>query len=73
MREEFEQVHEKLDKISEDVVKINNTLIKQESNLELHMYRTDLAEKRITYMERTLVAVGLAIILGLAKIVGFIG
>lgn len=41
-------------KLDDRLDKIDITLTKQEENLRLHMYRTDLAEKRLEHIEKDL-------------------
>lgn len=47
--------HEKLDRIEEKLADIDKTLVKQHSQLEHHIYRTNLAEDRIQDIEDTLI------------------
>jgi uncharacterized protein YPO0396 len=48
----MEDILKKLDKIDEKLGSIDRTLIKQEENLKLHMYRTELAEANLTLLRR---------------------
>ena len=48
----MEDVLKKLDKIDEKLGSIDRTLIKQEENLKLHMYRTDLAEANLKVLKQ---------------------
>ena len=48
----MEDVLKKLDKIDEKLDSIDKTLIKQEENLKLHMYRTELAESNLKLLKQ---------------------
>lgn len=48
----MEDILKKLDKIDEKLGSIDRTLIKQEENLKLHMYRTELAEANLILLRR---------------------
>lgn len=51
------KILEKQDKMSEDISDIKLVNIKQEENLRLHMYRTELAEQNIEILKKELVPV----------------
>lgn len=53
-KEELMQIIKKLDKIDDRLGSIDKTLVKQEGNLELHMMRTTMSEKRLEVMEEAL-------------------
>lgn len=48
---------EKFGKIDQRLDDIDKTLIKQEENLKLHMYRTDLAEKNLEVLSNRIAPV----------------
>lgn len=54
MEDRFNRLEEKLDGINERLGNIDQTLVRQEKNLELHMYRTDLNEKAVAKMSTAL-------------------
>jgi len=43
-----------IEEIKDSLKNVDETLIKQEANLKLHMYRTELAEKRLEHIESDL-------------------
>jgi hypothetical protein len=47
-----ERLELKIDKIDERLDSIDKTLIKQEENLKLHMYRTELAENNLKLLKQ---------------------
>lgn len=47
----MENIENKLNKIQEDIVEIKETLARNTTSLELHMQRTELAEKRIELLQ----------------------
>lgn len=71
----------KLDKIAEDISGIKVSQISMAKDLEIHIYRTDLAEKRIEQVAKQLQPVqehvalvnnGLKLLGGLAILTGFV-
>lgn len=54
MNVETKKLELKLDKIEERLSSIDVTLTKQASQLEHHIYRTDLAEKHLSMLEQEL-------------------
>lgn len=48
------RIDSKLDKIQDRLESIDVTLVKQHAALEKHIYRTDLAEKRLELVENEL-------------------
>lgn len=49
-----EKVMSTLEKMAEKIHSIDLTLAKQEENLKIHMYRTELSEKRLEHIENVL-------------------
>jgi len=43
----MDYIEKKIDKIQEDITEIKQTLVKNTASLDLHIYRTTLAEQRI--------------------------
>jgi hypothetical protein len=50
----FEKIDKQYEKTSSRLNAIDQTLVKQEENLKTHMYRTELAEKRLEHIESDL-------------------
>lgn len=48
----MEDILKRLDRIDEKLDSIDKTLIKQEENLKLHMYRTELAESNLKLLKQ---------------------
>lgn len=48
----LDDIHSKLDKLDSRLDNIDKTLVAQQKDLEHHVKRTDLAEKRIEQVER---------------------
>lgn len=51
MKEDLDKINDKLDKVSEDIVSINNTLIRQEASLSEHMRRSLANEKAVDILK----------------------
>lgn len=68
----LEKIYQKQEHLSEEISDIKVTLAKQEENLRLHMYRTELAEKSIEILKEELKPVKAHVILiqGVAKYLG---
>lgn len=75
------KILEKQERMSEDISDIKLVNIKQEENLRLHMYRTELAEQNIEILKKELVPVkkhvdlinaAVKIIAGVSILVGII-
>lgn len=47
-----EKLHEKIDKIAEDIVDLKVIAVKLEENLKYHILRTDLAEENIKLLRK---------------------
>lgn len=63
---------DKQDKITDDMGDIKITLSKQEENLRLHVYRTDLAEQNIELLRKQIIPIETHVhyIQGITKLVG---
>lgn len=51
MKEDLEKIHDKLDKMSENIVSIDKTLIRQEASLNEHMRRSLANEEAINILK----------------------
>lgn len=51
MKERIDRLEDKIDKVSEVLVCIDKTLVKQEENLKEHMRRTNLLEQALEPVE----------------------
>ena len=54
MKQQIDRLENKVDKLDNRLDSIDKTLVKQEGNLDIHMYRTKIAEKRLEHIENNL-------------------
>ena len=54
MKNTIDRIETKIDSIKEELQEMKVVQVKQENNLELHMARTEAAEKRLEIVEKNL-------------------
>ncbi len=69
------RIEDKIDRISNKIETINITLVKQESNLQEHMRRTDIAEANLALLKEELspIKTHISKVEGGLKLIGIIG
>lgn len=70
--EKVEKISDSLDNVKADISDMKQVNIKQEENLRLHMYRTELAEKSIDMLREDILPIkrDRTIFWGIVKILG---
>jgi hypothetical protein len=70
-----DNINQKLDKLDSRLDSVDKTLVAQHEQLKLHIYRTELAEKRIQHIEANLEPVKIHVnrMDGALKLVGTLG
>lgn len=73
--DKLNRIEDKIDKIEAQLGIHSDILGKQETNLRLHMYRTDLAEKRLEHIENTIIPITKHVnqMSGVLKAIGVLG